>query len=226
MGSNKNPVGKRVFDDKYEFPQDTQALADDIWDAYVTRVGTSADRGLIPPGQLRDGIVFRETDTGYVYLRAGGAWQIVGGITPIALMRRTAAALTATSGDYRNISASAAWTATGGRLRGGMTYSNGIVVPVGGTYEVFWGMRGKDPAPASFAGIAINKDTGVGGDDMWALGHMTANILTIGTASARVVLNANDKLTLFAYAESGTLTVMDSPSGVQGTQWGARWVAP
>ncbi|EYT59755.1 hypothetical protein [Microbacterium sp. UCD-TDU] len=225
MGSTKIN-GKRIFDDVYAFPQDSQALADDIWDAYVTRIGTASARGLIPPGELRDGIVFRETDTGLIWLRDAGDWKVIGGRTPSALMRRTATTLSAATGDYRNISATAAWSATGGQMRGGMSYNNGIIVPIDGWYEVGWALRGLDPAPATIVGIAVNKDTGVGGDDMWAIGHMLVNIVTIGTASARVKLNANDKLTLFAYASSGTTTIVPNPSAgkVQTSQWGARWV--
>lgn len=99
MGNSKDPSGKLVFSDPFNLPGDLQALGDGLWDAYVTRAGTSSARGLIPPGQLRDGIVFRETDTGLIWLRDAGDWKVVGGRTPSAVMRRTATALTAATGD-------------------------------------------------------------------------------------------------------------------------------
>lgn len=167
-------------------------------------------------------------DIGFEFERVGGAWVNFLAKTPVAIMRRTSVALAAATGDYRNIAATAAWTATGGQLRGGMTYNNGIIVPIDGWYEVWWALRGLDPAPATIVGIAVNKDTGVGGDDMWAIGHMLVNIVTVGSASAKVKLSANDKLILFAYASSGTTTIVPNPSAgkAQTPQWGARWVEP
>lgn len=230
MGSSKNPVGKRVFDDKYEFPQDTQALADDIWDAYVTRADTSAARGLIPPGHLRDGIVFRETDTGLIYLRHASEWSVVGGRTPIAVMRRTSAALTfgyntgTASGEYKDISTTAAWTSAYDTYRGFGTYSNGLPVTVPGEYEVFWSMW-LNASAGGLVGIGVNQVGTPGGNALHAIDHVTFRTVALGNASARVRLAATDKLTLWGYGEGGAHAVRGATS-LEPMHWGARWVAP
>lgn len=68
MGNSKNPTtGKRVFNDVYSFPQDSQDLADDIHDAWNVRRGSSAARLAFPEGQLREGLIWIETDTRVPY---------------------------------------------------------------------------------------------------------------------------------------------------------------
>lgn len=91
MGNTKNSAGKRVFDDIYSFPVDLQNLADDIWDAYVTRVGTAQQRGQMPPGQLRTGLTWIETDTGYTWRRTSSAWVLVDAVEGVTVRHRTAA---------------------------------------------------------------------------------------------------------------------------------------
>lgn len=224
MGSSKNTAGKRVFDDVYNFPQDSQSLADDLWDAYVTRAGTSSDRGLIPPGQLRDGIVFRETDTGLIYLRHAGDWSLVGGRTPVAIMRRTNAALTLGNSTYGDISATAAWTSTYDGTRGFGTYSNGLPVTVPGEYEVFWSMW-LNASAGGLVGIGVNQTGTPGGNALHAIDHVTFRTIALGNASARVRLAAADKLTLWGYGEGGAHAVRGATS-LEPMHWGARWIAP
>ena len=78
MGNTVNPAGKRVFDDVYTFPQDSQDLADDIHLFANTRSGTSADRAALLPGLIRPGMLFSESDTGKILVAlAGGGWRLV-----------------------------------------------------------------------------------------------------------------------------------------------------
>ncbi|MCK2024069.1 hypothetical protein KZC52_14110 [Microbacterium sp. kSW2-24] len=77
MGNSKNPTtGKRVFNDVYSFPQDSQDLADDIHDAWNVRRGPASARTTFPEGQLREGLIWVETDTriSYRWFSATG-WQ-------------------------------------------------------------------------------------------------------------------------------------------------------
>lgn len=89
MGNTIQPDGKRIFDDIYTFPQDSQDLADDIHEAYNLRVGTSLERQALPPAKQRPGMLWSETDTGLIYRTNGsGAWSLPGargmlnGVTP------------------------------------------------------------------------------------------------------------------------------------------------
>lgn len=80
MASTKNPDGRRVFNDEYSFPQDTQDLANDIYDSWNARVGTSAERQSFPVEQRKPGMTWTETDTGSIYRAADNAgrdWLLV-----------------------------------------------------------------------------------------------------------------------------------------------------
>lgn len=77
MGNQKNTAGKRVFDDVYSFPQDSQDLADDLWDVSLRRSGTSSERQSFPPGQIRAGLEWYETDTGATYVYTGTSWLLL-----------------------------------------------------------------------------------------------------------------------------------------------------
>lgn len=82
MGNQKNSTGLRVFDDVYSFPQDSQDLADDIYDAYNVRVGTSAERQSLPAAQQKPSMLWVETDGERRVMRTdgAGAWtDILGG---------------------------------------------------------------------------------------------------------------------------------------------------
>lgn len=172
-----------------------------------------------------EGDEYYSTDTDFKWFYTGSVWIPAGGASPLIVMRRTSAGISGAAGDYRDFSATSAWTATGGVLRGA-TYSDGITVAQPGVYEVFWALRGVDPAPGAIVGITVNKVTGVGGDDLWAMAHLTVNVITIGTATGRVRLAAGDKLRLFAYPNGGTLNLTPNTDGRVSAQWGARWIAP
>jgi hypothetical protein len=76
MGNDRNAAGKRVFNDIYSFPQDSQDLADDVYDAHNVRRGPSSERATYPTARLREGLIWVETDTriSYAWFSATG-WQ-------------------------------------------------------------------------------------------------------------------------------------------------------
>lgn len=224
MGSSKDSTGKRIFSDVFALPADLQSLGDDVWDAYVTRVGTASARGLIAPGELRDGIVFRETDTGLIYMRISGAWVCVGGRTPSAVMRRTNTSLALGNNAYGNISATAAWTSSYDSITGFAAYSDGLTAQVAGEYEVFWSMW-LNGSVNGLVGIGVNQTGTPGGNALHAIDHVTFRTISLGNASARVRLSASDKLTLWGYGEGGAHAVRGATS-IEPMHWGARWIAP
>lgn len=73
MGNTKNSAGKRVFDDVYTFPQDSQDLADDLYEANNVRVGTSAARQALPVAQQKPSMLWVETDGDKRIMRTDGA---------------------------------------------------------------------------------------------------------------------------------------------------------
>lgn len=80
MGNTKNPDGRRIFDDNYSFPQDTQDLADDIYESWNTHAGTSAERQAFPIAQRKPGMLWAESDTGSIYRvldTPGREWRLV-----------------------------------------------------------------------------------------------------------------------------------------------------
>lgn len=67
MSNEKDTTGKRIFNDVYSFPQDSQDLANDIYDFANARVGTSAQRQALPVAQRKAGMLWSETDTGSIF---------------------------------------------------------------------------------------------------------------------------------------------------------------
>lgn len=77
MGNTANAYGELTFDDIYSFPADLNALQAFANRFAHVRRGTANDRTNLTAGQMRDGMLFVETDTGDVYLRRSGAWKHV-----------------------------------------------------------------------------------------------------------------------------------------------------
>ncbi|PRB01746.1 hypothetical protein [Microbacterium sp. MYb64] len=172
-----------------------------------------------------DGSLAWQIDQSVLWVRQAGAWSITGGLTPIAVMRRTSTTLAAPNGSYGNLSATAAWTSTGGALRGA-TYSSGITITQPGWYEVFWTVWMTGTTPSGLIGIAVNASGTPGGDQLHALGPVVSGVVSSGSASSRVYLNANDVLTLWGYGNGAVMTIRAVSTGTEPPQWGARWVAP
>lgn len=75
MGNTKNTAGKRIYDNVYSFPQDSQDLADDIYDFSNARAGTSTARQSLPAAQRKPGMLWIETDAGEIYKVVGSNWE-------------------------------------------------------------------------------------------------------------------------------------------------------
>lgn len=82
MGYEKNTYGKPVFDDQYDFPQDSQAAVDYADEFANVRVGTSAERQALPVGKQRPGMLWVERDTNRLYMTNGaGVWTDLAALT-------------------------------------------------------------------------------------------------------------------------------------------------
>ena len=89
MGNTKNSAGLRVFDDVYTFPQDSQDLADDLYESYNVRVGTSAARQALPVARQKPSMLWVETDGDKRIMRTdgAGAWTDGSGYEPFMLVQ-------------------------------------------------------------------------------------------------------------------------------------------
>lgn len=196
MGNTRNSAGKRIYDDVYSFPQDSQDLADDVWAAGTVRIGTAAERGAVPAGYLRDGMLWVETDTGRIIKRRSGGWVPLG---PRIGMSRAATAATISNTVYQDLSAGANWTEA---FRSEFdAYADGIVVPVSGTYIVSYAVTA---SLAFLAGVTVNKPTGVALTDLRvpATGSLVQGV-AVATTSQLMSLTAGDKIRLFGIAGAG-----------------------
>lgn len=147
-------------------------------------------------------------------------WYPASGAMPTGVARRTTAALAVNNGSYTNISANAAWTPNN---MGGITYTDGFIVPTAGIYQVEWSLI-MVATMNGIAGIAVNAAGTPGGDVLHAVGPITHNAASTGNGSALVTLAANDKLTLWAYGSGAAGNVATTANAA--THWGVRWVRP
>lgn len=171
-------------------------------------------------------------DNGSEFERIGGAWVNILAKTPLAIMRRTNAGLLAVNGNnnggkYTDLSATGAWTATNGVLRG-FTYDNGLIADRDGWCEVFWNLWAIGTV-GGIAGIAVNAASlpgGIpGGDKLHAIDHIGFKVVSLGSATGRVYLNSGDKLTLWGYGDQVDMPIRGA-TALEPMHWGARWAAP
>lgn len=163
-------------------------------------------------------------DTGFEWSRVDGAWVHADEKNPIAVLRRTTAALALGNNTYADLSATGAWTASYDVLRGFGAYANGLTVVVPGEYELFWSLW-LIPSAGGLVGIAVNAAGTPGGNELHAIDHVTFRVIALGNASARVRLAAGDKLTLWGYGEGGAHAIRGAAAR-EPMHWGARWIAP
>lgn len=167
-------------------------------------------------------------DTGIEYRYSGSGWEPIGGKTPVAVLRRTSTALVAAngipSGTYTNLSATAAWTATGGEMRGFTFDSSGLTCTVGGLYWASWALW-VNGTPNGVVGIAVNGSSPTA-TTLHALSHIYPSIIATGAAGAPIRLASGDKLTLWGIGNGAGMDVRATPSGTEPMHWGARWIAP
>lgn len=202
MGNAKNSVGKRVFNDVYSFPQDSQDLADDLWAAYVTFAGTAAQRAGLTPGYLRAGMEFRETDTKYTYRHDGSGWVL----QTTGLIGRVVRSGTATTfpASYTNIAGNTFWTQE--VAKGFANYNAGWTIPVTGRYWLSYEIR----ATASFlVGLTVNYPSGSSPSLILAASPVAVQGIADATVSAPYKLTAGDTIRPYLLASTGT------PSWVQ-----------
>lgn len=113
MGHSANTYGKPVYTDAADFVADFQAVADFADTFANVRVGTEAERNDLMPGQLRNGLLFVETDTGKLWTYLGG-W--------VEAVHDT---------DWQVLSLSPGFSAEGDppavKVRGGVLYARGRV---------------------------------------------------------------------------------------------------
>lgn len=195
MTNQVQPNGRRVFDDIYSFPQDSQDLADDMHARDYFRGGTSAERQSLPTSQHRAGMLWSESDTGLLYRSTGSGW---GSIQPRIGMRRAATPGTVSASTYTNLSISTFWVE---EFRSGFqSYSDGIVIPAAGVYEISYTISAQANV---LAGVTVNKGTGVGVGDLYASAtSSTVQGIATATASRKIALNTGDVLRLFGIAQA------------------------
>lgn len=76
MGHSLNSAGEPVYSDVFDLPGDLQAATDYAKKYAWSRAGTASARGLVPAGELKTGLTWRETDTGLVYWYDGSGWKL------------------------------------------------------------------------------------------------------------------------------------------------------
>lgn len=197
MGNAKNSSGKRVYDDVYSFPQDSQDLADDLWAAYTSLVGTAAQRAALTPGHLRAGMEFRETDTKYTYRHDGTGWVLqTTGLVGRVVRSGTATTFPAT---YTNISGNTFWTQE--VAKGFANYNTGWTVPVTGRYWLSYEIR----AAASFlVGLTVNYSGATPTTLILTSTPTAVQGVAAASASAPFKLTAGDVIRPYLLAASGT----------------------
>lgn len=196
MANDVQPDGRRVFDDAYGFPQDSQDLADDLWDAWVTRVGTSVERQSMPPGLRRAGLGFRETDTGITWVDDGSTWTPVSGL-PYGAVWRSANQTVPDNGTNVALTYDSA-----AKVRGGMSFdANGFTAPIAGVYRIMvlvnYSTSNTGRRDAAFA---IN---GVIQEQYRYIGVASASVAFLASVEVEVPLAAGDVVTAFGRQTSG-----------------------
>jgi hypothetical protein len=204
MGNEKQSSGRRVFNDVYSFPQDSQDLADDIHEFANVRVGTSAERQSLPAAQRRVGLLWVETDRGLLLRWDGDDW---GPLAPRIGMRRGPQSGTISSSTYTNLAADHFWVEEFNE--GFDDYLDGITIPYAGVYEVSYTITA---IVGILVGVTVNKSTSITVGDLVAVATSTpVQGIATATASRKIALNAGDRLRLFAIAGSSGGTWRTEP---------------
>lgn len=174
---------------------------------------TSAQRVALTGNDRWAGLEVFETDTGTLWLYTT-AWSMIWADV-IGSVKRSSTTTTFPS-SYTNMSANTFWT---NNIAHGITaYNNGWKVPYAGIYRVAVRMTAAD---TFLAGVTVNKTAGVGIGDFVASGSANpVQGVAVVAFSELVALSANDVLTIFALAASGT------PAWQQnyGSEFQVEWV--
>lgn len=197
MGNSKDSTGRRVFDDVYSFPQDSQDLADDIFTANNFRVGTSAQRQELPSSQRRVGMSWQETDTDIRYVDTASSGWVAADGRIVGRVKRSAAPTTFPSSGYTNVANNAFWDED---VRSGFApYNNGWTIPLTGRYSLSYEIRS---VAAFLAGLAVNY-TGTSPSLILATTPQSVQGVAAGTVTGSTKLNAGDVVRPYLLASSG-----------------------
>lgn len=216
MGNTKNSAGKRVFNDVYSFPQDSQDLADDIFDFANARSGTSAARQGLPGAQRRVGMLWEETDTGDVWLDTAASGWIPIFTDIFGRMNRANTPVTLNTTSWVDISPNANWTAD--TRRGGLAaYANGWVIPRTGRYEIKSELR----ASGAFAtAISVNKPAPATSEVKFAQSAaVIQGVIAFASSAGDDVFTAGDVVRLFAITGTGS-PIVEALRGY----WSIKWL--
>ncbi len=202
MGNALNGYGKPVYDDAFNQPADMQAAAD-FADVFANvRRGTSAQRAGLVAGQIRDGMLFLETDTALLwrYTTALG-WKCI-----------TSAVLSVVAPGAQGIPNNQATTVTFSTATPiivgqgiSINLATGIVtISIPGTYRAFaqavWAAGGASPSSHYLMLSKNDANTGVGS----AIAALDAtNVIQGQQVSGIFELAASDTLRLKAFQASG-----------------------
>ncbi len=216
MGNTKNSAGKRVFNDVYSFPQDSQDLADDIDEYSNARRGTSAQRQALTASLRRVGMLWEETDTGDVWLDTAASGWIPIYADIFGRMNRANTPVTLNTTAWVDLSANANWAAD--TRRGGLAaYNNGWIIPRAGRYEIKSELR----ASGAFAtAISVNKPAPATSEVKFAQSAaVVQGVIAFASSSGDDLFAAGDVVRLFAITATGN-PIVEALRGY----WSIKWL--
>lgn len=184
MGNTLGTDDRPVYDDTGDHVNDLQAAADYTKKHAFVRSGTAADRAGLAAGQMPNGMLFSETDTGLVWLRRSGAWTIAGGRAVACVVKKSATTAVAAG------PAAMIWSTTGAVFDSDEFYDTAsntrLTVPFSGVYEVSWAALTNSASTAittsevyvngSASGYKASQDIGVPGKGAGAQGTVLLDL--------------------------------------------------
>lgn len=196
MGNTLNTYGKPVIS-----PTPTQTVVDmqaiaDFADTFANvRRGTAAQRGALTAGQIRDGMIFLETDTGRGYQRRGGAWALVMGSLSARMKRSNVAKSITNTTINQDLSANNLWVEDW-RDSSIAAYNNGWTIPATGDWQVEIGGQFSEAVDLY---ISVNKSSVATFADIagYAQGFKSAANVALPQAVKTLRLNAGDVIRMF-----------------------------
>ena len=196
MGNTLNTYGKPVISaTPTQTVVDMQAIAD-FADAFANvRRGLASERGSLTAGQVRDGMLFLESDTGRGYQRRSGAWALVIGSLSARMKRSNVAKSITNTTINQDLSANNLWVQDW-RDSGIAAYNNGWTIPVTGDWQVEIGGQFSEAVDLY---ISVNKSSVATFADVsgYAQGFKSAAAVALPQASKALRLNAGDVVRLF-----------------------------
>jgi hypothetical protein len=140
-------------------------------------------------------------------------------VSPVGLVRRTTTALSTGSSVYADMSANAAWGYAD--LSGGVTYSNGFIIPLAGMYRVEWQLLTVGSS-VGIVGIGVNQVSAPSGDMLHAADALQNGGAVFGSGTAMVRLAAGDKLTLWGFGNGAAIAINNLAN--RAPHWGLQWI--